>query len=454
MVATRFWNQINLPSSLKQRLPSNVLTLGAIAVSLAIAIALLIYDHSGIPGSPANKVEEQRSEKLKPAFLFGIVPQSKPEDIYDRWSAIATHLSSHLDRPVRIVASMSIPEFENECMRQKFDFVYCNPWHQAALAEADLYRPIASVANKSLEGIIVTGPNVSTIEPDHAVAFPSPHAFAASMLTQQHLKQIDTKYSPVYVNTHDSVYRSVAAGLFRYGGGVAATFSKMPKEIQSQLKIIWKSEPYAPHPICVSSKISDSLGDRVQELLLELSGDSHELTSAGLSKLAVAKLDEYKLLTKTFTSAQFPMGESKLLNQPGSDRMEVVLQIGALPYRINKDDTVEVLLVKNRTANHWTVPKGTQSEHDATSIKKLAEDEAFHDAGIRGTANPKIIGNYSYMRGDRVFHVEMHQVLVTEELDEWPEDFRVRKWYTTADAAHIVNHDTLKKILADFSVGP
>lgn len=462
MAATQFWNKINLPSSVKLRLPSTVVTLGASTVSLAIAFSLLIYDHSDIPRSPATKVEQQQSEKSEPAILFGVVPQSKPEDIYDRWSAIATHLSTRLDRPVRIVASMTIPEFEKNCLKQKFDFVYCNPWHQAALAEDNLYRPIACVSNKKLEGIIVAGPNVSSIESGHAVAFPSPHAFAASMLTQQHLEQIGTEYSPEYVNTHDSVYRSVADGLFRYGGGVAATFNKMPKETQSQLQIIWKSEPYAPHPICVSSKTSQTLADRMQELLLELAGDSHELASAGLSKLTATKVDEYQTLTTLFPSALFQMGETKLLKQPDPllkqpdpEHAKEVYQIGALPYRIDKDGTVEVLLVKtnSKSKTHWTIPKGTRTDTNIDSPAEIAELEAFHDAGIHGIANPKIIGNYSYERNERTFHVAVHQVRVTEELDEWPEDSRERKWYTAADAANTVKHQTLSNILADFSVG-
>ena len=433
------------------------MTLGAIIVSVGFALSLLIYDHSVILETPAIRLEEQPTEHSESPLLLGIVPQSKPEDIYDRWSALADHLSSHLGQSVRIVASMSIPQFEKDCMEQRYDFIYCNPWHQAALAEADLYRPIACVKDKFLEGIIVADPDIESIKPGHTVAFPSPHAFAASMLTQQHMNSEGKEYTPEYVNTHDSVYRSVASGLFEYGGGVAATLRKMPTEIQSQLHIIWKSQPYAPHPICVSSKISDKVAEQLQGLLLELSGDSHELTSAGLSKLKPTTIDDYQKLISLFPSAQYEMGATRLLREPDRETAKRIQQIGALTYRKNKDGTVEVLLVQARTGKHWTIPKANWSEDDILSPVEVAEGEALEEAGIYGAAHPKNIGNYTYTRRKKtireVFHVVVHQVKVTEELDEWPQANRRRKWCTTADATKILANDQLSDILANFTVG-
>jgi phosphonate transport system substrate-binding protein len=79
------------------------------------------------------------------------------------------------------------------------------------------------------------------------LAFPSPAAFAASLLTRAHLRAENVLFTPKYVSSHDSVYRTVAKGLYGAGGGIIRTFDNVDPLIRTQLRILWTSHGYTPH---------------------------------------------------------------------------------------------------------------------------------------------------------------------------------------------------------------
>lgn len=129
---------------------------------------------------------------------------------------------------------------------------------------------------------------------------------------------------------------------------------------------------------------------------------------------------------------------------------EVVHQTGALAFRANADGEVEVLLVRSRSDSHWTIPKANQPT--AAPRTQVAEEEAFEEGGIRGEAMAIEIGTYSYKRRDHRYAVAVVPVAAQEELDTWPEDFRVREWHPVAAAAELIASDELRELVAAFSL--
>jgi 8-oxo-dGTP pyrophosphatase MutT (NUDIX family) len=133
-------------------------------------------------------------------------------------------------------------------------------------------------------------------------------------------------------------------------------------------------------------------------------------------------------------------------------RTKVREQYGAAPYRVADDGGVEVLLVTTRETGRWMAPKGWP-------IKRLgplgtALQEAYEEAGVRGKGGPAI-GAFDYLKvmrkgANQICEVEVFPLLVSEELEDWPERAeRERRWFTPGDASAAVEEKRLRTILAD-----
>lgn len=129
-----------------------------------------------------------------------------------------------------------------------------------------------------------------------------------------------------------------------------------------------------------------------------------------------------------------------------------VQQTGALIWRMNAEGKIEVLIVRARSGGHWTIPKANQREE--TTQTEVAEEEAFEEAGIRGTASPTTLGTYWYRRKGKDYTVTVVPVRLNEETDTWPEDFRTREWHSISDASEQIADDDLRQIVANFDPQP
>jgi 8-oxo-dGTP pyrophosphatase MutT (NUDIX family) len=70
------------------------------------------------------------------------------------------------------------------------------------------------------------------------------------------------------------------------------------------------------------------------------------------------------------------------------------VQYGALPYRLDDDGSVEVLLVTSRETKRWIIPKGWPIK--GLKPSKAAAREAYEEAGVRGRIAGRAFGHYVY----------------------------------------------------------
>ena len=119
-------------------------------------------------------------------------------------------------------------------------------------------------------------------------------------------------------------------------------------------------------------------------------------------------------------------------------------QSAVIPYRKNKKEKFDILLIKSRSGKHWIVPKGI-IEPDM-SAHKSAEKEAREEAGILGKASDKLLGEYQYKKWGGTCSVKVFKMKVETELDTWEEDFRIRKWFPIKKAIELLENEELAKI--------
>lgn len=132
-------------------------------------------------------------------------------------------------------------------------------------------------------------------------------------------------------------------------------------------------------------------------------------------------------------------------------------QCGAIVFRRAAESAalVEVLVITSRDTGRWVIPKGwpmkNRKPHEAAAI------EALQEAGVRGKASKKSLGQYTYLKRldtgvDVPCIVDLYQIEAETLEDEFKEKGqRVLEWVTPSEASRRVQEPELKSILRSFT---
>lgn len=220
---------------------------------------------------------------------FGIVPQGSPSSVLTSWQPLVTFLAEALDHPIVAVTQTDIPTFE-ACVHQgAYDIAFMNPYHYAVFSRSTGYRAIAQRGDEALVGhliVLADGPVRSIADlAGQEIAFPSPAAFAASILVRAQLDAEGIDYTPLYTRSQESGYLAVARGLLVATGGENRTFEAFRRghPAYENLQVIQSTEAFAAHPIAVAPWISQSMADQIVTVLAEI----HLAAPAVLEPLAI-----------------------------------------------------------------------------------------------------------------------------------------------------------------------
>ncbi len=222
---------------------------------------------------------------------FGVVPQQSATKLARLWSPIFSYLSEKTGHTIMFKTAKDIPTFEQRLAEGAYDMAYMNPYHYTMFSDAPGYSAFAKAKDTRIQGIVVVRKDspYQTLDDlvraglaEQPVAFPSPGAFAASLLPRAHLSKMGISLKPAYVASHDSVYRGVARGFFIAGGGIVRTLNSTKPAIREQLRILWSTQPYTPHAIAVHPRIPVEIVERLQRAMVNMYNDprGHPLLQA------------------------------------------------------------------------------------------------------------------------------------------------------------------------------
>lgn len=130
--------------------------------------------------------------------------------------------------------------------------------------------------------------------------------------------------------------------------------------------------------------------------------------------------------------------------------MDTRIQTGALPWRRSPKDGLQLLLVTGRWSKRWIIPKGWPMR--GKSLAKAAAQEAYEEAGVRGTIEEAPLGTFRHIKrmpsGDLEVEIVVHVLTVERELDRWPERLqRERRWFKPEEAAALVEAPGLREMI-------
>lgn len=135
----------------------------------------------------------------------------------------------------------------------------------------------------------------------------------------------------------------------------------------------------------------------------------------------------------------------------------MIEQIAALPYLVDPDGSIRVLLITSRETRRWVVPKGNPIP--GLAAHEAAAQEAWEEAGVRGFPCAAPLGTFTYLKRRRRGAVQARVTLfpfnVAVQHDDWPErKQRDIRWFTLAEAAQAVTETELSHLIAGFRPPP
>ena len=132
-------------------------------------------------------------------------------------------------------------------------------------------------------------------------------------------------------------------------------------------------------------------------------------------------------------------------------------QLAALPWRLGKDGSIQVLMITSRTNKKWMLPKGWPMPGKTDA--EAASQEALEEAGVSGLASEAPVGSYAYIMlcddgSTKPSQAVVFSLRVAKERRKWPEKGeRSRKWFNAEEAAKMAHEPDLARLLSRVASG-
>jgi phosphonate transport system substrate-binding protein len=211
-------------------------------------------------------------------YLISTVPQHLPEAHYRHWAPLVKRLEKDTGLCFRLHVPHSIQDFGEHLLAGKPDFAFMNPYHLTLAHRTHGYLPLVRSNETPLVGILVVRSDRAMTKlkdlDGKTIAFPAPDAFAACMMLRQVLDREGIKYTPVFLNSHEAVYRAVIMGDAVAGGGVKTTLAQESEHVQQALTIVATTPPAIQHPFATHPRVPADVRRAVSDALLAMAGDA------------------------------------------------------------------------------------------------------------------------------------------------------------------------------------
>jgi phosphonate transport system substrate-binding protein len=218
--------------------------------------------------------EAMPAHAAESCLSFAVVPQQSASDLAEAWVPLLATVSRQAGVKLCFTTAPDIAVFAKRVELGEYDFAYLNPYQYIRLHAQPGYNAFAREKGRRLKGLIVTGRDapLRTLADlaNKSLAFPSPSAFAASILPQAELQRRGIPYESRYVASHDSVYLGVARGVFHAGGGLPRTLELLSPDVRNQLRVLWTSEEFPPHAFAAHPRIAGPTLKAVRSALVGL----------------------------------------------------------------------------------------------------------------------------------------------------------------------------------------
>jgi phosphonate transport system substrate-binding protein len=207
------------------------------------------------------------------SFTFAVAPQFEQRKLFSTWKPIVDEVARRSGVKLDLVATLTVPQFEQAIGKGEYDFVYANPYHIVREVPHQGYIPLVRDA-VPLRGILVVrkdDPIKSPAELDgKTLAVPSLNAIGPLLVRVDLAQRFHAAVAPIDAKTHSSVYLHVINGLAAAGGGVNKTLQEQDEAIRANLRVLYTTRDMPSHPIAAHPRVPKAVRDKVQDAFLSL----------------------------------------------------------------------------------------------------------------------------------------------------------------------------------------
>lgn len=211
-------------------------------------------------GSIAASLVSSRAEGAE-RLVFGVVPQQAPSLLAKIWIPVLAEASRMAGIAIEFATAPDIPTFERRLIQGAYHLAYVNPYHMVVIDQEAGWRAFARAKDEGIRGIIAcrrdfAGEGLAALD-GNLIVYPSPAAFAATLIPYYELERQGVRFEKRYVGSHDSVYMAVRDRFALAGGGIERTFEMAAPVITTELRILWRSAAYTSHAFAAAPRVGD-----------------------------------------------------------------------------------------------------------------------------------------------------------------------------------------------------
>jgi phosphonate transport system substrate-binding protein len=210
-------------------------------------------------------------------LTIAVVPQMPRSVTYTHWAPLLEHLGQRAKLCFELVIPETIPAFEKFLLTDQPDLAFVNPYHAVIAKKRHGYVPLLMDGSEKLSGILTVKAD-SPIQDirelqGKEIAFPSPNAFAASLLIRSELAHRGIQIYPRYAKTHANSYRAVALGEVVAAGGVNNTWQREDPALRAKLRVLYETSGHPPHPLIAHPRVTPAIRLSVINTMMSFSSN-------------------------------------------------------------------------------------------------------------------------------------------------------------------------------------
>ncbi len=240
--------------------------------------APIVIDFSeSAPAGPAPAAEDAKTQ------IFGAVSAMiSPKETFDLYRRLMLYVSQRLDRKLVFVQRKTYSEISAMFLRGELDFAFvCSGPYATGAAQVAVATPVVQGGAQYHSYLIVSTDSPAKDLEDlrgKRFAFTDPHSNTGRLAPLSWLMEAgetpETFFSDsIFTYSHDNSIMAVAQNLVD-GAAVDSLIweylSRRGSPHVSKTRIIRRSKPFGNPPIVVSSRLSPTLQQRIQQVLLSL----------------------------------------------------------------------------------------------------------------------------------------------------------------------------------------
>lgn len=234
-----------------------------------------------------------------PTYSVGVLNQQSVVATAELWNPILQYLGKRTGATFKLAIGNTVQETDRRMAQGEFDLNFSN--HIFYVPVQQEYRPIVQWGGDPLRGTLVSL-NLKTIKEldGKTIAFPSPDAFAATIIPWTRLTQGKIRFKPLFTGSQEACMAALAKGLAD-AASVTPRFSLPYAEAHNlKLQTIYESEDFPQIPLLVHNKrVPADLAQRITRTFLTMPADPEGKKLLDALKIPSFKLADNSMYTST-----------------------------------------------------------------------------------------------------------------------------------------------------------